>query len=93
MPARSPRTSPSLRASPTRISARTAWPGFELDADGAPVEGGCLDDGGPDAGHDVDDDLTGGRVLGDDAPGEFGKHLGRVLGALGQVAAGSLVLG
>ena len=67
--------------------------GLDLDADGAPVERGGLDDGGADAGHDVDDDLAGGRVLGDDAPGELGEHLGRVLGALGQVTAGPLVLG
>ena len=59
-------------------SARAAQRGFELDADGAPAEQGGLDDGGADAGHDVDDEGAGVGVLGDDAPGELGEHLARM---------------
>ncbi len=67
--------------------------GLDLDADGSAAEQGGLDHGGGDAGHHVDDERAGFGVLGDDAPSELGDHLGRVGGALGQVATGSLVLG
>ena len=67
--------------------------GFDLDANGAAAEQGGLDDGGADAGHHVDHEHARGRVLSDDAPGQLGQHLGRMGGALGQVAPGPLVLG
>ena len=93
-----PRTSGRERASPTRISARRRFGRANMrsrfssaklaqrPSSSTPrarrVEQRGLDNRGPDAGHDVDDHLAGGRVLGDDAPGELGEHLAWVCGAV-----------
>jgi hypothetical protein len=55
--------------------------GFDLDADGTPVEEGRLDNRRADASHEIDDSLAGRRVLSEDTSGELGEHLRRVLPA------------
>ena len=55
--------------------------GFDLDADGTPVEEGRLGERRADASHEIEDPLAGRRVLSDDTSGELGEHLRRVLPA------------
>ncbi len=64
--------------------------GLQLHAEAAASQGGGLDQGGADAAHGVDDQPAGWRVLGGDAPGQLGQHLGGVGGGGRQVAAGAL---
>ena len=66
---------------------------LQLEADRPPAEEGRLHERGAGPAHGVEHQVARAGVLGHDAAGQLGQHLGRVGRAGGVVAPGSLVLG